>query len=328
MQPPPYGSAPYGGLRPLGVGEILDNTIQIYRKNFRALVTMVAVVVLPIQVVSILINLSSRPSSNATTNTTIGGFHFSSGSSDGHDAAVRFTAAIVIGLLAALAGWFAVGTCTRGVADAYIGGVKADAGTSLRVFGRNIISLSWLALLAFPPILIGLLFCFVPGIWLWVSWLVAIPALVIEGQKGTRALGRSFTLVRGRRWPILGLAVLASLLAEVVRTSFVVVLVGVLLRSHSTASTAYIVAAGVIGAISSLLTTPLISTAYVILYFDLRVRSEGLDLQLVLDNLDSPAVAQAQHPGLPPFAPPPFTPPPPAWPPPPPPPPPPVGPTS
>jgi hypothetical protein len=307
MQPPPYGSAPmYGGLRPLGVGEILDNTIQIYRKNFRALVTMVAVVVVPIQLVSVLINLSSRPSANSASNTTIGGFSFSSSTStDSHDAAVRLAATVIIGLLAVIAGWLAVGACTRGVADAYIGGVKADTGASLRVFGANLFPLCWLAVLALPPVFIGGLLCIVPGVWLWVSWLVAIPALLVEGTKGTHALGRSFRLVRGRRWPILGLAILASLLAEVVRTSFVLVLVAVVLQSHSTASTSYIIAAGVIGAISSLLTTPLISTAYVILYFDLRVRSEGLDLQLVLDNLDSPTVAPLPVAGWPSAPPPP-----------------------
>jgi hypothetical protein len=325
MQPPPYGSVPmYGGLRPLGVGEILDNTIQIYRKNFRALVTTVAVVVVPIQVVSVLITLSSRPSSRATTNTTIGGFTFSNSSTDTHDATVRLVGALVVVLLSLLAGWFAIGACTRGVADAYIGGVPADAGASLRVFARAIPSLAWLAVLALPPIIIGTALCFVPGVFLWVSWVVAIPALMIEGAKGTRALGRSFKLVRGRRWPILGLAILATLLAEVVRTSLVLVLVGVLLRSHSSQSTEYIVAAGVIAMLSSLLTTPLISTAYVILYFDLRVRSEGLDLQLVLDNLDSPATAPPPFTPQPPFAPPPpvwpSAPPPPAPPPPPPPP--------
>ena len=50
----------YGGLRPLGVGEILDNAIQLYRKNFRALLVMTAVVVVPLQVLSVLINLSTR----------------------------------------------------------------------------------------------------------------------------------------------------------------------------------------------------------------------------------------------------------------------------
>src|SRR5664279_3824995 len=165
MQPPPYGSVPmYGGLRPLGVGEILDNTIQIYRKNFRALVIMAAVVVLPISFVSLIINLSSRPSHTAT-NTTVGGFTFSSSSSDGHDAAVRLTATIIVLLLSVVSGWLAVGACTRGVADAYIGGTKADAGASLRIFGRNLISLTWLAVLALPPIIIGSLLCFAPGIW-------------------------------------------------------------------------------------------------------------------------------------------------------------------
>jgi hypothetical protein len=87
----------------------------------------------------------------------------------------------------------------------------------------------------------------------------------------------------------------------------------VIFATHDTGSTAYIVFNGVIGAISSLFTTPLIAAAYVILYFDLRVRSEGLDLQLVLANLDSPGLPTAQPPARPPAPPPP---PPPSWPPP------------
>jgi hypothetical protein len=52
----------------------------------------------------------------------------------------------------------------------------------------------------------------------------------------------------------------------------------------------------VISAISALFTTPVIAAAFVILYFDLRVRAEGLDLQMVLARLDSPV-----RPSTPPF---------------------------
>jgi hypothetical protein len=304
----------YGGLRPLGVGEILDNAIQVYRRNFRAFITMTAVAVVPIEIVTVLVNLSARPSSH-TQESTIGGIQFGS-SSTGHEEAVRLGASFVVIILAMIAGRLAIGACTRGVADAYLGGVKADARASLLVAFRSLGSLLWLELLAAPAIGVGLLFCLAPGVWLWVSWIVATPVLLVEGVRGTHALRRSFQLVNGRRWPILGLALIAALLAGVVSTVLRLVLVGVILATRDATSTAYIVSSGVIGAVSSLLTTPLVASAYVILYFDLRVRREGLDMQIVLNNLDSPATPNI----TPPWSPAPPTPP--AWgaPPPPPPP--------
>jgi hypothetical protein len=289
MQPPPYGAVPtYGGLRPLGLGEILDNAIQVYRNNFRALVAMTAVAVVPLQIVSVLVNLSARPS-HTTTTTTSNGFSFSTTTStDSHDAAVRLVAFLVIAVLTLAAGRFAVGACTRGIADAYLGGAKADARTSLRVAFHSLGSLLWLELLAIPAILVGLVFCIAPGIWLWVSWLVATPVLLVEGVRGTHALRRSFALVKPRWWPTFGLAVVAALLTGAVATTLRLLLVGVVLATRDPSSTAYIVSAGAVGAVSSLFTTPLIAAAYVIVYFDLRVRNEGLDLQMVLANLDSP----------------------------------------
>ena len=48
-------------LRPLGVGEILDVAIKIYRRNFRTLLTLVFVVVAPFEILSALIQASAIP---------------------------------------------------------------------------------------------------------------------------------------------------------------------------------------------------------------------------------------------------------------------------
>jgi hypothetical protein len=289
MQPPPYGSVPVqGGLRPLGVGEILDNAIQVYRRNFVAFLTMTAFVVVPIQIVSVLINLSSRPSAHGTA-TTVGGFTFTNTSTDSHDAAVRSAATLVIFALSLIGGRLAVGACTRGVADVYLGGVRADARSSLGLALRSFHSLLWLELLAVPAIMIGFVLCVAPGVWLWVSWLVATPVLLVEGTRGTHALRRSFALVRPRWWPTFGLGIVAVLLTFALAFSFRLVLVAVLFGSRSTSSTAYIVTSGAVTVITNLFTTPLAAAAYVILYFDLRVRNEGLDLQLAFADLDRPA---------------------------------------
>jgi hypothetical protein len=326
---PPYGSGPVsGGLRPLGVGEILDNAIQVYRKNFRSLVVMTAVAVVPVGIITILVNLSTRSGSTTATGTSLGGIQFGTGSSDSHDAGVRLAGSLIVIVLGLISGRLAVGACTRGVSDAYLGGERADARTSLGVALSSLFSLIWLEVLAIPAIIIGLVFCLVPGVWLWTSWVVATPALLVEGLRGRHALARSFALVKPRFWPTLGLAILAALLTAVLTTSFSFLLVGVIFATRDTGSTAFIVSSGVIGVLSSLVTTPFVAAAYVILYYDLRVRREGLDIQLVLSQLESGATASpppgaAAPPWAPPQwgapqwgAPPPPPPPPPPWPPP------------
>jgi hypothetical protein len=40
----------------------------------------------------------------------------------------------------------------------------------------------------------------------------AIPALVIEGKRGREALRRSWSLVRGRGWPVFGTIIVATIL--------------------------------------------------------------------------------------------------------------------
>jgi hypothetical protein len=284
-------------LRPLAVGEILDNAIQVYRKNFRAFVTMTAVVVVPLQIVSVLITLSARPTQQTTTFTNFDGSTVTSRLTSTHDAAVQLGAALLVLCIGMAASRLAVGACTRGVADAYLGGVPANARDSLMIALRRWPSLLLLELLTVPAIAVGLLFCLVPGVWLWVSWLVATPVLLVEGAKPTRALGRSFELVKPRWWAACGLGVVAVIFQFTVSLSLRLLLVSLLLRSQGSSSTAYIVAAGVISAIAALFTLPVVAAAFVILYFDLRVRAEGLDLQMVLARLDSAATAAP-----PPFA--------------------------
>ena len=45
----------------------------------------------------------------------------------------------------------------------------------------------------------------------------------------------------------------------------------------------------VTGSIGGAFTAPLMIVAFAVLYYDLRVRNEGLDLQLMLAGLDAPA---------------------------------------
>ncbi|MFF0424308.1 hypothetical protein ACFYUJ_07820 [Streptomyces sp. NPDC004520] len=62
---------------------------------------------------------------------------------------------------------------------------------------------------------LGFLLAFVPVVWLWVKFSLAPAAAVFEKQGPIRAMRRSSQLVRGRWWPVLGISLLAGLIAAV-----------------------------------------------------------------------------------------------------------------
>ncbi|MEX1003997.1 MAG: hypothetical protein WD990_12340, partial [Acidimicrobiia bacterium] len=138
-----------------------------------------------------------------------------------------------------------------------------------------------------------------PGIWLWTSWYVAIPSLLVEGTRPIAALTRSFQLVKQRFWPVFGVGVLAWLISRVVveLLGLVVTLVTVVPSIMQSAETGNLEGGGVFGAsvlagsVASIVTVPFMAAVAVAVYFDLRVRFEGFDIEMLArqsKNLEIP----------------------------------------
>ncbi len=62
----------------------------------------------------------------------------------------------------------------------------------------------------------GLIALLIPGIYLGVRWCVAVPAAVVEGVRGARALRRSADLVEGSWWRVFGVLIVLFLIAATV----------------------------------------------------------------------------------------------------------------
>jgi membrane-anchored glycerophosphoryl diester phosphodiesterase (GDPDase) len=63
-------------------------------------------------------------------------------------------------------------------------------------------------------VLLGLLLLVIPGIYVLIRLQFAASALALDGQRGTYALRRSWQLVRGNFWRVLGITLLALLLGN------------------------------------------------------------------------------------------------------------------
>ena len=277
-----------GQLRPLGIGEILDAGIKLFMAHWRTLVLSVVGLILPVQIVSALITASVAPEQFDWTTSE-------SGVEEGEEGAFVVGQAAIL-LLTLVSVLLATAVCFKAVADAYLGGTP-DWRRSLRFAVRRLGGLLGLSLLGGALILLGLLALIVPGIWLAVAFAAGVPAMLLERIGPWAALKRSFQLVRGRWWPTAGALFVGYLLIAVIGAILqgAIMLVPSVLADGNTLVSALGAVVG--GTVSSALTTPYSAAVITLVYFDLRVRKEGLDLQLLASDagverdLDAPLPA-------------------------------------
>ncbi len=264
-------------LRPLGVGEVLDAAIRVYRQKFLTMVKAVAIVVVPVQVLNVLVRLS-LPTGTTTTTTSFNGS--TTTQVNGGDAATVVAGVLVLFVVGVVSATLAQAACFKTVGDTYLG-TESDWRGSLRFGFSRFWSLLWLLVLHGVLLLVAFAACIIPGVWLYAAWSVAIPVLLIEHTGGFRALTRSYDLVKGRWWPTAGSLLLANILASFVAAVFGVLVVPALVAGGGRATTTVAVVSGITSAIGSVLTTPFVAAVVTVIYFDLRVRKEGFDLQLM-----------------------------------------------
>jgi hypothetical protein len=265
------------GLRPLGIGEILDVAIKIYRARFAVVVKATAVVLAPVFALSALIRIS-LPSSDTAEDLFEETQPGATPEIDFGDLWPLLAGGLLLAIIAYLASTIATGACFKAISGAYL---DEEPGWRESVrFGRSRLgALVWLSILTAICVIPALLLCLAPGIYLWVVWSVAAPVLLLEDVVGWQAMKRSRALVTGRFWPTLAVVLLSLLITFAVQLAIGGVLAG--LVSVSGNDVALAIADFIAQTASGVLTTPLSAAILTVLYFDLRVRKEGFDLELL-----------------------------------------------
>lgn len=291
----PEGAGPT--LRPLGVGEIIDVAIKIYTRNLGTFLGLTAIIYIPIAIIAVLGFLSVLPEGSFVQDNTL---YFPFGADD--TPFVVF--AIAFGILSYLFALLATAAGTRAVADAYLG-TKPTIGKSYAAVGRRIGSLFWLVLLFFIAVAIGFVLLVLPGIYLAIAFIVAVPALVVEDVRGSKALRRSRDLVSGRWWSVFGTVLLGVFLIPFVIEFAIGFALGLGLGAmDNTSPTAFLVVNQGASLLAQVIATPIQLAVITILYFDLRVRKEAFDLQLLTERIEAlPGGSSASNPAAPPPAP-------------------------
>jgi hypothetical protein len=259
-------------LGPMTVSDILDGSFAIIKRRPRAVLGAAAAFVVPFQVVAVFLQRDALLSG--------GLFSFFGGTVEAIDAD---NDTVLLGVIAAalvqsilrfylggavslfVSGWYA-GRDPSG-RDAVVGSLKRTgpflAAWAL-VLPVKVMSLVFCALV-FPPLVVATFFA------------LTAPVIVIEQVGPISAIKRSVTLVARRFWPCLGVVMLSALIELIVQTALA--MLPSTFAPLLPAPLDWIVLAAGQAAASMIATTALVG-ASVLLYIDLRVRSEGLDLEV------------------------------------------------
>jgi hypothetical protein len=285
-------------LRPLGVGEIIDAAIKLVRGNARVLFTIAAVVLVPLGLVqgAVTAGLSGNDLIGLLTEFSADPVTDPEAIDQVIDASIRLLG--LAGLVAVLAGLGAVlvqGASVKALAEVYQGRLP-EWQPSIGHGFRRFLGILGATVMIGVASSIGLLFCLVPGVWLFTSWSVTIPALVVENQGPLQAMGRSYELVRRRFWPTLGTVALAYLVYYAVEQVVSMIVTLITFTDASPTGGVSLVASVVGSTASSILVLPFLASVLIVLYFDLRVRAEGYDLAVMAAELGEKEPTQSLPP--------------------------------
>ncbi|HEX4600856.1 MAG TPA: hypothetical protein VH116_05635 [Gemmatimonadales bacterium] len=273
-------------IRPLNFGEILDGALMIYRRHFGLFLKLaVAALSLPVVlsayfVVRAFSDLMTNPLRAlvylvpigllyyvASLVLTAGTIRIISDSYLGRAPQLRDALALGISKIVPL---IAVGLGKGIVLALILMGCGVAAG-----IGGAVLKGSALGVLLIAALVIG-------GVWFTIfvasGYGVTTPVVVLE-ELGSSfdAFGRSWDLTRNFKLKVLGLVVVAFLLCNLLPSQVLQGIGTVVMRTTPAAGIALTVA----GVVLPLILAPVIAAVITLMYYDLRVRREAFDLQVL-----------------------------------------------
>lgn len=273
-------------LRPMGIGDILDETFRLYRANFALFMATVAIVEVPLQIINIILQLTIAGNAQSLT-----GLSRSAGQNGGLTHAqvntiVNFfisvgvvtfiTLVITLIALVVQSGALAVVISNRyldrpiTVGDAYRAAMNRF-GTLLGAILWLILRLVLLFIACF--VLIGIPFF----IFFYVAWSLIAQVIMLENSGAIAASRRSRQLIQGYWWKTCGLLLVTFILVAIVTGIPAAVIGGIAGATGSVAIRTLV--SGIVGLIVGVLVRPIQAAATTLLFYDLKIRKEAFDLE-------------------------------------------------
>jgi hypothetical protein len=291
---------------PLSIGDIIDRAFRIYRARFKPMIQTALLLLVPFAVISGVLSYFVNAQALAAAEDID---------------AVGSLASVMGSLMLALFGWLVQGLAELALtfqAQAALRDDVLEPRVALSAAGARIVS--WLGMsllrgLAFvglilitvaPTLLLSLVggesaaaafgaLCMLGlamlavvalAVILQTRWVVATPALVIEELGATASLGRSWELTRGKFWRSFAVLLVLFIISFLVLSLPSMVISWIALFA-ATDTALWSAIGSAFGTILTAFFAPLTAATYLVLYYDLRVRRENLDLDMRVQQLEA-----------------------------------------
>jgi hypothetical protein len=301
-----------GRFRSMAVGEWLDATFTMYRRNFVLIASISAVVQVPYALLTwLLFEITGVASFVRSPFASIGTQTITPAQAQQLINSYLGVLAVSVGLI--LVSLFVIvplgeAATTRAVSDRYLDRPSSLLAAYRAALGRlrSLIAMILILIAAYAGsivvifVLVGVLASVGGGpvavliailaflglipalVFVYVRTVVAVPAIVLERASGWHGLQRSWQLTKGRFWPTLGrmalLAIIAAIISSVVAAIFDLP-GGALFPSNS------FVFDQVASAVAAVFVGPITYIGVTLLYYDIRIRKEGFDIEMLARSL-------------------------------------------
>lgn len=287
--PETVSSSPPLSLRPMGLGEILDKSFRLYRQHF----IKFFLIIFMVTAIKFLIVLAFQTSIEPDLAT---------------DPAGTMIFTIANAILSYILKIFYVGALTIAASETLLGR-EIGIGRSYRYMNRLFGKLLGANLLSMIIILIGFILLIIPGIYLYLGFCLLPMIVVIERIGGPAALRRSRRLMKhhlpgekkkrsfrlkvsmsnySRAFLIYLLVfVISGVLSAIIILPIQAVTVFKTIQQGGEPETTLRIIRALTTTIVEALVGPFSVCAFLFLYYDIRIRREGFDLELMAESLDS-----------------------------------------
>ncbi len=256
--------------------ELLDRTFRLYRENFLTIIGLVALVTVPITIISYILNpIGTQP----TTTANLG---VSSGASLLSSLLGLIQTVLIYAPITYIASEYlfnrkvSIGQAFSGTRDRF-----TKMGCGIIVMGIFVVIVGVFAALlivAIPPALalFGILVYIIIS-----AYALLFQVLTLEDIGPSAAVTRSYSLAKRRFWTVIGLGlvimIISLIVGAIIGASITFLVTSTTSRQSATTQLLLI---SFLSTVVSIFITPITPIAFTLLYYDIRSRSEGLDIML------------------------------------------------
>ncbi|HEV2396366.1 MAG TPA: hypothetical protein VGS27_05475 [Candidatus Sulfotelmatobacter sp.] len=274
-------------LRPMTLGEVLDRTFTLYKRNFWLFAGIMSFPLLLVffAQVGIAAFRTTAPGTPGSSAVFVGVFG-------------RFVILMIVSMV-----MYAIAQAATifAVSDLYLGRTATVRAAFGKVRGRVLRTIGVIFLVGLI-VMVGFIALIIPGIILMCKTGVAVPAAMLEDKSAGEAVGRSMDLTKGYAMQMFLIFLLAWVLAVVAAAVFQYPFMFLAIfkaARHQTIPFVLLVLQYLSSFVSSVLVGPVATIAFSLMYYNLRVRKEAFDLQHLITLLPADSQPVSPVPGAP-----------------------------